>query len=59
MAPIALDAAPKANNMVKLRNTPRGAAHHYTAISQQAPCHDEKPNEIAAFESGVVGVPRQ
>jgi hypothetical protein len=49
MAPMALDAAPKANNMIKLRNTPREAAHHFTAISQQAPCHDEKPNEILAF----------
>jgi hypothetical protein len=32
MAPNAVDAAPKANSMVKLRNTPLDAAHTYTPV---------------------------
>jgi hypothetical protein len=49
MASMALDAAPKANNMVKLRNTPPDAAHTFTAMSEQAPCHGKKPNKITGF----------
>jgi hypothetical protein len=49
MASMALDAAPKANNMVN-SETRRPKRHTRSrVIWQQAPCHGEKPNEIAAF----------
>jgi len=47
-ASIADDAAPRASNITKTPSTPRHAAP-FTPVIQQAPCHNKKPNKIAAF----------
>jgi hypothetical protein len=52
MASMALDAAPIANNMSKLRYTPPEAAHTFTAIDQQTTCHGKKPDKITTFRTG-------
>ena len=48
LASIADDAAPRASNITKTPSTPRHAAP-FTPVIQQAPCHNKKPNKIAAF----------
>src|ERR1019366_4155903 len=49
MASSALDAAPRANSMAELQQTPQSAAPTLRAIDQQTPCHREKPNKMMAF----------
>ena len=57
MAPNAVDAAPKANSMVKLRNTPPNAAHTFTPVGQQVPCQRKNPVNNGFFVILAAGPP--
>jgi hypothetical protein len=57
-ASIAADAAPKAGNMTNSDNAaPRGP--RFCGVTEQAPCHDEKPNKTGLFSISMELPPRQ
>lgn len=52
------DAAPRANNMAELQQSPRRCGQQLTLIVQQTPCQCEKPNKIWVFHlSKASGAP--